>query len=138
MPLEHDMRVKSALQGTFGRKKSSLDMNTTEQTAGLAAGAAFRHEARLYSGHDGFLAGTVPFIRAGLEADEPVLAMVGPTKIDLLREGLDGGGARGPRGMGEPIWAERGPAELVECQRHESLLNLAFADGCSMRLLCPY
>src|SRR5438132_6772395 len=31
------------------------------------------------------------------------------------------------RGIGEPIWAGRTPAELVECQRHEALLNLAFA-----------
>lgn len=42
------------------------------------------------------------------------------------------------RGIGEPIWAERSPAELVECQRHESLLNLAFADSAGFRLLCPY
>ena len=141
-----------------------------EQTAGLAGRATFRHEALLYSGHDGFLAGTVPFIRAGLEADEPVLAMVGATKIELLREALNGTAGdvhfadmhevgsnpariipawrqfiddygspgRPLRGIGEPIWAERSPAELVECQRHESLLNLAFADGCAMRLLCPY
>jgi anti-sigma regulatory factor (Ser/Thr protein kinase) len=42
------------------------------------------------------------------------------------------------RGIGEPIWAERGPDELVECQRHEALLNLAFADTPGFRLLCPY
>lgn len=42
------------------------------------------------------------------------------------------------RGIGEPIWAERGPDELVECQRHEALLNLAFADTRNFRLLCPY
>jgi anti-sigma regulatory factor (Ser/Thr protein kinase) len=42
------------------------------------------------------------------------------------------------RGIGEPISAERGPAELVECERHEALLNLAFADGPAWRLLCPY
>lgn len=42
------------------------------------------------------------------------------------------------RGIGEPIWAERSPAELVECQRHETLLNVAFADGAPMDLLCPY
>jgi hypothetical protein len=41
-------------------------------------------------------------------------------------------------GIGEPIWAERTPAELVECQRHEALLNLAFAEGPALRLLCPY
>jgi anti-sigma regulatory factor (Ser/Thr protein kinase) len=145
-------------------------MSTIEQTASLVDRAAFRHEALLYSGHDGFLAGTVPFIRAGLEADEPVLAMVSPTKIDLLRDALNGAAddvhfadmhevgsnpariipawrqfvddhgseGRSLRGIGEPIWSERSPAELVECQRHESLLNLAFGEGCPMRLLCPY
>ncbi|HEV7363370.1 MAG TPA: sensor histidine kinase [Solirubrobacteraceae bacterium] len=145
-------------------------MNAIEQTARLEGRAAFRHEALLYSGPDGFLAGTVPFIKAGLEADEPVLAMVSQTKIDLLREALNGAAddvhfadmhevgsnpariipawrefiddygiaGRSLRGIGEPVWSERSPAELIECQRHESLLNLAFADGCAMRLLCPY
>ena len=42
------------------------------------------------------------------------------------------------RGIGEPIWADRSPAELVECQHHESLLNLAFADTPGFYLLCPY
>ncbi len=42
------------------------------------------------------------------------------------------------RGIGEPIWAERSADELVECQRHESLLNVAFADAPAWRLLCPY
>lgn len=42
------------------------------------------------------------------------------------------------RGIGEPIWVERSADELVECQRHEALLNLAFADTRAFRLLCPY
>jgi anti-sigma regulatory factor (Ser/Thr protein kinase) len=42
------------------------------------------------------------------------------------------------RGIGEPIWPERRGAVLVECQRHESLLNIAFDDGPAWRLLCPY
>lgn len=42
------------------------------------------------------------------------------------------------RGIGEPIWPGRSPAELVECHRHESLLNLAFADTPDFWLLCPY
>ena len=41
-------------------------------------------------------------------------------------------------GIGEPIWPGRSPAELLECQLHESLLNLAFAGGPAGRLLCPY
>jgi anti-sigma regulatory factor (Ser/Thr protein kinase) len=42
------------------------------------------------------------------------------------------------RGVGEPIGPERDADELAECQRHESLLNLAFGEGPSWRLLCPY
>jgi anti-sigma regulatory factor (Ser/Thr protein kinase) len=47
-------------------------------------------------------------------------------------------GDRGVRGIGEPIWAGRSPAELEECVRHEALLNLAFADSPPWSLLCPY
>src|ERR671938_1937501 len=42
------------------------------------------------------------------------------------------------RGIGEPIWPERTAAELAECERHESLLNLAFTGSPSWWLLCPY
>jgi anti-sigma regulatory factor (Ser/Thr protein kinase) len=48
-----------------------------------------------------------------------------------------GSASRPARGIGEPIWASRSAAELAECQLHESLLNLAFADERG-RLLCPY
>ena len=41
------------------------------------------------------------------------------------------------RGIGEPIWAGRTADELVECERHEALLNLALA-GADMWLACPY
>ena len=42
------------------------------------------------------------------------------------------------RGIGEPIWATRSASELVECARHEALLNLAFAEGSAWWLACPY
>ena len=48
------------------------------------------------------------------------------------------GSGGGMRGIGEPIWAERTPSELSECQLHESLINLAFADANDFRLICPY
>ena len=41
-------------------------------------------------------------------------------------------------GIGEPVWPGRSEAELAECRRHESLLNLAFEGGSGWRLLCPY
>src|SRR5262245_4093229 len=52
----------------------------------------------------------------------------------------DHGGDRngGLRGIGEPIWTERRADEIAECQLHESLINLAFANDDSFRLACPY
>ena len=47
-------------------------------------------------------------------------------------------GDGGMRGIGEPIWADREPDEMAECQLHESLINLALADADSFRLICPY
>ena len=43
-----------------------------------------------------------------------------------------------PLGIGEPAWPGRTPAELIESDRHESLLNLAFDQGRPWRLVCPY
>jgi anti-sigma regulatory factor (Ser/Thr protein kinase) len=42
------------------------------------------------------------------------------------------------RGIGEPIWPGRSAVEIDECQRHESLLNVAFGGGLAWSLLCPY
>ena len=49
-----------------------------------------------------------------------------------------GADVRGMRGIGEPIWADRRPDEMSECQLHESLINMAFAAANSFRLVCPY
>ena len=128
----------------------------------------FEHEALFYEGVDGFVDGTLPFLREGVQAGEPMLVAVGPEKIELLRGALDRDAdavqfadmtvlGRNPgriisawwdfvdehpgqpiRGIGEPVWAARGAAELVECQLHESLLNLAFAGTGPFRLVCPY
>lgn len=55
---------------------------------------------------------------------------------DFVGERGDSG--RAVRGIGEPLGPDRSPAELVECQRHESLLNLAFAGTPAFWLMCPY
>jgi anti-sigma regulatory factor (Ser/Thr protein kinase) len=134
------------------------------------AHAAFRHEALLYSGDDGFLAGTVPFLSEAIDAEQPALVVVSAARIALLREALAGSGdyilfadmtavGRNPariipawrdfldlhgtdgrrvRGVGEPIWPARTPDEVVECQRHEALLNVAFAESSPWWLMCPY
>jgi anti-sigma regulatory factor (Ser/Thr protein kinase) len=130
--------------------------------------AGFRHQALIYEGAEEYLAGTVPFLRKALEATVPVLVAVGPEQTELLRgelgeeaerirflpmqevgrnpasiiplwrEFVDESAGRAVYGIGEPVWAERGPAALEECRRHESLLNVAFAPGQAWSLLCPY
>jgi len=47
------------------------------------------------------------------------------------------GSNRGLRGVGEAIWAGRTPEEIVEAQRHESLINFALADA-PLLIACPY
>jgi anti-sigma regulatory factor (Ser/Thr protein kinase) len=56
----------------------------------------------------------------------------------FVAEHTEDGGGRAMRGIGEPVWAGRNPAEMSECQLHESLINLAFAAAGSFRLICPY
>lgn len=130
--------------------------------------AGFRHEALLYEGFAGFIERTSRFIDEGLAADEPVLVVADEPKVEHLRARYSGSErvtfddmgvvGRNPariipawrdfldahepgeplRGVGEPIDRSRGPAALAECERHEALLNLAFADEPGFWLLCPY
>jgi anti-sigma regulatory factor (Ser/Thr protein kinase) len=145
-------------------------MTATQTDAAPGANAAFRHEAMFYSGDDGFLAGTIPFLAEAITAEQPALVVVSEPHIALLRAGIERSGdyvffadmaavGRNPariipawrefldshasdgrpvRGIGEPIWPTRTPAELVECQRHEALLNVAFAKSSPWWLMCPY
>jgi anti-sigma regulatory factor (Ser/Thr protein kinase) len=131
---------------------------------------SYRHEALLYRGDDEFVAGTVPFIREGLQAGQPVMVAVIAPKIERLRaelgddadrvqfvdmaalggnpakiipawrEFVDEHAANGQpiRGVGEPIWAGRRAAEVLECQLHEALLNLAVDPDTPLWLRCPY
>jgi anti-sigma regulatory factor (Ser/Thr protein kinase) len=130
--------------------------------------SGFHHEAVFYGSDDEYLAGAVPEIRSTLARNGAVLIAVADAKQRLLRSALGDDGDRvrftdmealgrnpaciipawreflsgaGPEpvlGIGEPVWPGRSDAELVECGRHESLLNLAFDDGREWRLLCPY
>jgi anti-sigma regulatory factor (Ser/Thr protein kinase) len=128
----------------------------------------FQHEALLYEGDDQYLAGTVPFLQTALASGEPALVAVRRSQAELLerelgkdaaglrfvdmervgrnpasiiplwREFVDEACGRPVRGIGEPVWADRSPAAIDECQRHEALLNLAFGPQPSWSLLCPY
>lgn len=46
----------------------------------------FLHDALFYASDSEYVAGTEPFIRAGLASDEPILVVVQPDKIAVLRD----------------------------------------------------
>jgi anti-sigma regulatory factor (Ser/Thr protein kinase) len=128
----------------------------------------FRHEALFYGGKEEFLEGTVPLVRDAVAADAPVLVAVPKDRARLMQDALGDDGAAvkfadmeelgrnpgriisawrdfvgangdGPQfGIGEPAWDGRSPDEFVECDRHEALLNIAFANASDFRLVCPY
>ena len=108
----------------------------------------------------------VPFIRDGLEAGESVMVAVSAQHTKWLRDALDGEAevefvdieqvGRNPaqiipawrqflntrsgpvRGIGEAIWPGRRPEELVECQLHEAMLNIAIDPETPFWLICLY
>ena len=128
----------------------------------------YLHEAVVYRDARQYVDLNAPFLAAGVAAGEPVVAVVSPPNIALLtaalgaaaesvrfvdmtdvgrnparliplwRQVVDDAGGRPVRGIGEPVWAGRRPAELAEALLHEGLLDLAFADGPPLLLRCPY
>lgn len=138
------------------------------EEAHRVAPAGYRHECVFYDGLDGFLAATIPFIEAGLELDQAIMVAVIEPRLSAVRRALgaaadrvelvdmadlghnparilpawrdfaDRAQGRAMRGIGEPIWAGRRSAELVESQLHEALLNVAVEKDTPLWLLCPY
>lgn len=134
----------------------------------VAEHLAYRHECLYYRGTDEFVGAVVPFIRDGLALQQPVMVAVAEPRLQALRDALDDDADRvvfadmaelghNPamiipawreftqrtagvpvRGVGEPIWAGRGPAEVAECQLHEALLTLAVDSATPLWLICPY
>jgi anti-sigma regulatory factor (Ser/Thr protein kinase) len=137
------------------------------EAVGPDSGSCLTHDAVLYRTPGDYLAALVPFLVAGVEADEPTFVAVPPRHVDLLREGLgdvastvafadmtelgrnpariipairtfiDDHPAPHIRFVGEPIWAGRRPEETCEATRHEAMLNTAFAET-SVHIRCPY
>jgi anti-sigma regulatory factor (Ser/Thr protein kinase) len=147
------------VRGIFSGDEAVVDQRTV---------TAFHHEAVFYETDDEYVGGMVPEIRSTMARDGAVLVAVGGAKRQLLsealgaeaeqvrftdmealgrnpgciipawREFLHDAGPEPVLGIGEPAWPGRSDEELVECSRHESLLNLAFDGGRAWRLLCPY
>jgi len=110
----------------------------------------------------------VPFLTDALAHGQPAMVAAPPDRLDLVRSALpvDGAGihfvdmvelghnpariipawqesldrfpGQAVRGIGEPVWAGRRPAEIEECHLHETLLNVAVAPETPFWLICPY
>lgn len=140
-------------------------MSSTTRTAQRAG---YRHEALLWDSTEAFLRRTVPFVGEAVRDGIPVMVAVTEAQERPLRSALgpaaddvtfvDGAHlGRNParvvpawlafvaehpgvplRGIGELVWAPRRPAELVECEIHEAVLNLVVPVDTPLWLLCPY
>ncbi len=116
-----------------------------------------KHESLDYENLDGFLASTVPFVEAALDAGEPIMVAIGEHRVAALKVAsgeranrvefveLETLGAspsriistwrrfaqRHPgqslRGVTEPAWPGQAEGEQIDGEHHESLLALALS-----------
>ncbi len=142
-------------------------MQGTPEVGNERAGG-FRHEALMYEGSDDLIEQATSFIEQGIGVDQPTFVVIDAPTINMLSARIgphplltfadmaivganpariipawqsfidDHPDGHPLRGIGQPVWAGRTEQELVECERHESLLNLALSGSANMRLMCPY
>ncbi len=135
---------------------------------GVPHPSAFRHQALLWDGPEQYLAGSVPFVREGLAAGQPVMVAVHAERwavlagalgadaarvdhVDLARLGhnparvmavwrrfADEAGEAPCRGLGEAVWPGQDGARRAEGHVHEATLNVAVPPTTPLWLLCPY
>ena len=145
-----------------------MSMTAPHRLGPVRASAGYLHDVMFWSGVDDFVRQTVSFVRAGLEAGEPVMVALPAPRVEAVSRSLgsDAGlvrfaemealganpaciintwadfaestGGRPSRGVGEPLWPGRRTAEVAECQLHEALLNLAIGTDTPLWLRCPY
>ncbi|TDT97928.1 anti-sigma regulatory factor (Ser/Thr protein kinase) [Streptomyces sp. 846.5] len=127
----------------------------------------FVHPAVFYRDEQEYLDQVGGFVRRSVAAGEPALVAVPGVRLELLREDLgdeagrvtwvdmtrlgrnpgrilaalqsfaDQHRGRTARIVGEPIWAGRSRAEILEATKHEALINTAFT-GREATIVCPY
>jgi anti-sigma regulatory factor (Ser/Thr protein kinase) len=128
----------------------------------------YLHDVMFWSGPEDFVRKTAAFVRAGVEAGEPVMVALPAERVAALRLGLGASAAavrffemerlganpaciinawvefarecgdRPSRGVGEPLWPGRRTVEVTECELHEALLNVAIGADTPLWLRCPY
>jgi anti-sigma regulatory factor (Ser/Thr protein kinase) len=129
------------------------------------AGVTCRHIALLYRESSEYSAAVDDFMKAGIAEQEPIFVAVPQSQLRLLSQPAedslvnlaemeelgrnpariiaalrlfaDQHPGRRIRYLGESLWLGRTKAERRETERHEALLNLAFAEG-QVTMMCPY
>lgn len=129
--------------------------------------SSYRHEALVYRGVDELVDDAVAFVEQAAALDQPVVVALVPSKLAAVRDAvaqdalvqwvdmaevggnpgrivpaleefLDVHSGRPVRALGEPVWAGRRPVEVLECQVHEALLNVAVEPDVPLWLRCAY
>lgn len=162
------MRTKGEFPGAdSGRGGARAGPEYVVGTTAAPQRAAADHAALFYRTSAEYSRSVGDFVRAGLQAGEPVLIAVPPQQAGLIRSDLGSQArdvafadmaslGRNPariipairafadanpghlvRYVGEPCWPARTAAERVEVVQHEALLNIAFGAG-EVQILCPY
>ena len=133
----------------------------------MSGDEALVHQALLYGEEEEFLTATVPFLKAGLEADDAVLAVVPEPNFTALRDTLGSDGKpvrfidatdfyrhpvrtiasyndilhseapRRLRVLAEPFLQGRSPLETLEWSRYEAIVNAAFPAS-GAHVICGY
>src|ERR1700730_1022008 len=98
-------------------------------TGVLGRERGFHHQSLFYSGADGFLSGTLPYITEALTAEEPVLVAVSSDRIDLLKEALSDDAPR--IRFTDMQFLGSNPTRIIPAWRH--FLDECAADGRSVR-----
>ena len=123
----------------YGGEQSFVDATSAFLRHGIAAGepalvVVSAHKIDLLRAGLGDLADRVCFADMAEVGQNPgaIISAWDDFVSDRFAEG------QRVRGIGEPIYPERSDDELAECEHHEALLNLAFADARGFCLVCPY
>ena len=92
------------------------------------------HAAWVRAGLDTHQASQVQFVDMAKLGRNPAQIIPGWQEFLTHHSGY----GRPARGIGEPIWAGRRAEEVLECQLHEALLNVAVDPELPFWLVCPY
>lgn len=81
-------RRRNLRPATLSSLADTLGVTIDYLVRGGPTGAVMEHLALVYASDEEFVAGAVPFLRAGIERTEAVLAVTTPKNIRLLRKNL--------------------------------------------------